>query len=137
MLIKYVVITLLLLVNNPLLAGTLLPVAVQTSQYNIRTSPTDPPIRLNQIQSWVVDINDPLGQPVQGLQFLVDGGMPAHQHGLPTQPRLIEEIEPGKYIIDGVKFNMYGKWQLELTGINESTKFHQIIKIDIDHDNSN
>ncbi|MGF1713333.1 FixH family protein, partial [Photobacterium chitinilyticum] len=136
-LIKYVVITLLLLVNNPLLAGTLLPVTVQTSQYNISTSPTDPPIRLNQIQSWIIAINDPSGQPVQGLQFSVDGGMPAHKHGLPTQPRLTEETEPGKYIIDGVKFNMYGKWQIELTGINESDQFHQIIKIDIDHVNSN
>lgn len=134
---KYVVITLLFVVNSPSFAGTLLPITIQTPQYSIAASPTKPPIQLNKIHSWTISIKDTAGRPIQGLQFSVQGGMPAHQHGFPTQPLLIGEPNPGKYIIDGLKFNMYGKWQIELIDSGLNPQFHHIIEIDVDHANSN
>ena len=41
----------------------------------------------------------------------VEGGMPNHDHGLPTQPRITSEITPGTYLLQGVRFHMPGKWE--------------------------
>lgn len=130
------IITLLVLMNSPSMASSTLPVIVQTSQYNITAEPIELPIILNKIHSWVIHIDDATGQPVQGLEFQIKGGMPAHQHGLPTQPQLINEPKPGEYIIDGVKFNMYGKWRIELIDLNPNSQFHHKIEFDLDHDNA-
>ena len=46
--------------------------------------------------------------------ILVDGGMPQHGHGLPTQPKQTDEVAPGIYRIDGVKFSMTGWWEFRL-----------------------
>ena len=75
--------------------------------------PTQPPA-INQIHSWKVKLATPEGKPVQGATFAVDGGMPQHGHGLPTQPRVTRELEAGTYQIDGMKFSMTGWWELKL-----------------------
>jgi hypothetical protein len=50
---------------------------------------------------------------VDGARIAVDGGMPQHGHGLPTQPRVTAELGEGAYQIDGVRFNMGGWWELK------------------------
>jgi len=40
--------------------------------------------------------------------------MPAHGHGLPTQPQVTEERGDGHYRIEGVKLNMVGDWVIEV-----------------------
>jgi hypothetical protein len=68
----------------------------------------------NQMHSWKVKLATPEGTPVSGAKFVVDGGMPQHGHGLPTQPRVTRELENGLYQIDGMKFSMTGWWELKL-----------------------
>jgi hypothetical protein len=116
-------------------ASSTLPVIVQTPQHKITAKPIESSIVLNEIHSWVIYIDDTTGQPVQGLEFQIKGGMPAHQHGLPTQPQLINESNPGEYIIDGLKFNMHGTWTIELIDLNPNPKFHHKIEFDLDHVN--
>lgn len=70
---------------------------------------------INQMHSWKVKLATPEGTPVHGAKFLVDGGMPQHGHGLPTQPRVTRELEDGTYALDGMKFSMTGWWELKLT----------------------
>jgi hypothetical protein len=55
------------------------------------------------------------GQPVTGASITVDGGMPQHGHGLPTRPRVTKDLGNGAYEISGLRFNMGGWWELELT----------------------
>ena len=69
------------------------------------------PIPLNQIHQWVLHIEDMEGQPVEKANVLVDGGMPAHNHGLPTQPT-VTEIGNGDYLVEGIKFSMTGLWEM-------------------------
>jgi hypothetical protein len=69
---------------------------------------------INQMHSWKVKLATPDGAPVQGARFVVDGGMPQHGHGLPTQPRVTREIEDGTYALDGMKFSMTGWWEVKL-----------------------
>ncbi len=53
------------------------------------------------------------GKGVQGLQIGVDGGMPQHGHGLPTKPRVTQDLGNGRYQVQGLKFNMGGWWELK------------------------
>ena len=69
---------------------------------------------INQMHSWQVKLATADGTPVRGATFRVDGGMPQHGHGLPTQPRVTRELAPGTYALDGMKFSMTGWWELKL-----------------------
>jgi hypothetical protein len=53
------------------------------------------------------------GKGIEGLQIGVDGGMPQHGHGLPTKPRVTQDLGNGQYQVDGLKFNMGGWWELK------------------------
>lgn len=46
------------------------------------------------------------------LLIAVDGGMPAHGHGLPTEPQAVPTSTTGEYRIDGLKYSMPGEWVL-------------------------
>lgn len=67
------------------------------------------PLPLNNIHSWILHINTLEGKPVEKAIIVVGGGMPAHAHGLPTQP-VVTELGHGDYLVEGIKFSMTGKW---------------------------
>lgn len=77
--------------------------------------PATAPVPVGTIQSWTVAVTTPDGKPVEGADLSIDGGMPQHGHGLPTEPRFTEDLGGGRYKVEGVKFNMPGWWTLTLT----------------------
>jgi len=78
------------------------------------------PLRINQIHSWELEIKNTDGSMVTGAVIEVSGGMPAHDHGLPTQPQITPAKEPGSYLVEGIRFHMPGEWELEFV-INTAT----------------
>lgn len=48
----------------------------------------------------------------ENLLIAVDGGMPAHGHGLPTAPQAVATDKTGEYRIEGLKYSMPGEWLL-------------------------
>jgi len=66
------------------------------------------------IHDWTVTVTLPDGRPVTGARIGIDGGMPAHHHGLPTSPQVTAELGKGQYRIEGVKFSMDGLWVLRI-----------------------
>jgi hypothetical protein len=82
--------------------------------YRVALVPPAQAPAINQMHSWKVKLATPDGTPVHGAKFAVDGGMPQHGHGLPTQPRVTRELEDCTYQLDGMKFSMTGWWQLRL-----------------------
>ena len=66
-----------------------------------------------QLQSVRLLLSDSSGAPVDGASITIDGGMPQHGHGLPTQPRVTAQLGNGAYQVDGLKFNMGGWWELK------------------------
>jgi hypothetical protein len=82
--------------------------------YRVALVPPAQAPAINQMHSWKVKLATPDGAPVRGARFAVDGGMPQHGHGLPTQPRVTREVEDGTYMLDGMKFSMTGWWELKL-----------------------
>jgi len=82
--------------------------------YHVTLVPPKQAPAINQMHSWKVKLEDRSGAPVPGASFAVDGGMPEHGHGLPTQPRVTGEVDAGTYQLDGMKFSMTGWWEVKL-----------------------
>lgn len=80
--------------------------------YRVRLTCEGSSIPLDRIHSWVVEIRDSSGRPVEDAILVVDGGMPEHEHGLPTRPEVRERLGKGRYRVDGMKFSMTGRWEL-------------------------
>ncbi len=51
-------------------------------------------------------------KPVKKAVIFISGGMPEHEHGLPTSPKVIWSDDKDLYLIKGLKFSMPGKWSL-------------------------
>ena len=73
------------------------------------------PVIINRIHSWELVLTRPDGSPLAGAEISVLGGMPDHDHGLPTLPVVTTETSPGRYLLEGVRFHMPGRWQLSFT----------------------
>lgn len=73
------------------------------------------PIEINRIHNWVLHIEGAGGEPVSGANVEVTGGMPAHNHGLPTRPLVTEELGKGDYRLEGMRFHMAGDWELTIS----------------------
>ena len=73
------------------------------------------PLRVRKLQSMTVVITDASMHPIDNAQITIDGGMPHHGHGLPTQPRVTGNTGGGVYEIEGVRFNMGGWWEFKLS----------------------
>ena len=71
-------------------------------------------VRQGELQSWMLTLKTSSGSAVENAAIDVSGGMPQHDHGLPTSPQVADYLGQGRYRIDGVKFTMAGWWQLHL-----------------------
>lgn len=87
---------------------------------------------LNQIHTWTLHIETADGQPVEGATILVDGGMPQHGHGLPTNPQVTEDLGGGDYRLEGMRFQMPGFWEVRFNisanGQDDSITFNLILE---------
>ena len=70
------------------------------------------PIAINKIHSWEIRVKTPDGRPVNDATITINGGMPMHQHGMPTAPRVTKNLGQGRYLLEGMKFSMTGWWEL-------------------------
>ena len=71
------------------------------------------PIPIGRIHRWRIQVLDAAGNPVQQARILIDGDMPEHGHGLPTEPQMTGNLGNGVYEIGGMRFSMPGWWVLE------------------------
>ena len=83
----------------------------EQSQFQVSYQSQSDPIPLNQIHPWILHIKDIAGQPVEDAIVTIDGGMPTHNHGLPTEP-VATELGNGDYLVEGIKFSMTGDWEM-------------------------
>jgi hypothetical protein len=72
------------------------------------------PLQINQMHSWTVHVDDGQGAAIDEAAITVSGGMPEHNHGLPTAPRVTQNLGSGDYLLEGMRFNMSGWWELQL-----------------------
>ena len=72
------------------------------------------PVVINETHAWTLHVETEDGSPVTDAEITVDGGMPEHNHGFPTAPRVTENLGDGNYLLEGVRFNMGGAWVMTL-----------------------
>ncbi|HNP34602.1 MAG TPA: FixH family protein [Woeseiaceae bacterium] len=73
------------------------------------------PVVINRMHAWTLSIDDRKGNPVQGATVTMQGGMPLHNHGLPTEPVVFALQEAGQYRVEGIRFHMQGYWEIRLS----------------------
>jgi hypothetical protein len=83
-----------------------------SGQFRVTVQETAP-FKTGKLLSTTIQVVDAGGKSVDGLAIGVDGGMPQHGHGLPTKPRVTQQLGDGRYQVDGLKFNMGGWWELK------------------------
>ena len=100
-----------------LIAAMILPIPQPANAGEIivtYTTPDGPP-EINRMHAWILYVESDSGDPIEGANIEVDGGMPAHDHGLPTKPRVTEDLGDGYYRLDGMRFHMSGYWEIVVT----------------------
>lgn len=85
------------------------------ARYQIALRPRDGAAPIGALHAWELRLSSASGRAVTDARITVDGGMRAHGHGLPTQPKAMESETPGLYRIDGVQFTMHGTWTFVFT----------------------
>jgi hypothetical protein len=100
--------------------------------FELSYKPALDPIEINEIHTWTLHVATNDGQPVIDAQVNVDGGMPQHGHGLPTKPVVTENLGNGDYLIEGMKFQMTGWWEVKIditaNGQHDKVTFNLILK---------
>ncbi|WP_414474603.1 FixH family protein [Microvirga sp. M2] len=82
--------------------------------YKTAITPEATPITVGSMHAWTVTLQTADGAPVKAAKIGINGGMPQHGHGLPTSPQVTKDLGDGRYLIEGMKFNMRGWWTLDL-----------------------
>lgn len=82
--------------------------------YKAAIAPQSAPATVGQMHAWTVTLQTANGAPVEAARIGIKGGMPQHGHGLPTAPQVTKSLGQGRYLVEGMKFNMRGWWTLDL-----------------------
>ncbi|WP_338845546.1 FixH family protein [Massilia sp. W12] len=100
--------------------------------YMVTLIPPPEGVAINRMHSWQVRLSNAEGKPVEKATFRIDGGMPQHNHGLPTRPQVTQNRGHGIYLLEGMRFNMPGWWELTLHIESEKQKDRVNFQILID-----
>ncbi|MBT3766535.1 MAG: FixH family protein [Rhodospirillales bacterium] len=87
----------------------------EQAKFSVNVTSRIDPIAINKMHSWVIQIKNPDGKPIHNAKLNISGGMPMHGHGLPTAPRVTKNLGDGKYLVEGVRFNMAGWWEMKVS----------------------
>lgn len=89
--------------------------ASEKKLFLISYEPQIQPVSINRIHNWVVHVETADGAVVDSATISLIGGMPDHDHGLPTLPQSTRYLGDGDYLVEGVKFHMNGRWEVTMT----------------------
>jgi hypothetical protein len=85
----------------------------ESGLYRAIMEPQVDPIPLSQLHTWRLQVEYADHRSLENATITVDGGMPAHGHGLPTKPQVTCDLGGGAYLVEGMKFQMPGWWVVQ------------------------
>ena len=80
--------------------------------FDVRVFPRDGEVLVGRYHQWIIQVTDANRNVVDNASMTVAGGMEAHGHGLPSKPQITRYLGNGQYLIEGMLFNMAGRWTL-------------------------
>jgi hypothetical protein len=86
-----------------------------TGLYRATYSSSATPVPVNELHAWKLHVETAGGQPVDNAVISIFGDMPQHGHGMPTEPRVTQNLGSGDYVVEGMKFQMGGWWVIDFT----------------------
>jgi hypothetical protein len=105
--------------------------ASNAGAYRVSYEPRRGPIAVNQIHAWTIHVETADGRHIEGATITVDGDMPQHGHGLPTEPQVTMDLGGGDYLVEGLKFHMPGWWVVDYTitidGQTDTVRFNLLL----------
>jgi hypothetical protein len=110
---RSVVAAILLILALPVTDATAEEWVSKRNIYEVSYESSIEPISINRMHHWILTITSD-GEPVAGAEIDVTGGMPAHDHGMPTRPRVTAELGEGRYRLEGLRFHMNGRWEMSI-----------------------
>lgn len=90
--------------------------------FEVSLEPRIDPLIINQIHSWVVTLADRQGRRLTAAEITIDGGVPDVERKLPTAPRVTQALGEGRFLVEGMKFDMAGRWRLTLDIVADGVK---------------
>lgn len=82
------------------------------NQFKVTVFPESGKTEIGSYHNWIIQVQGPEGKAVENARMSVGGGMEDHGHGLPSKPQVTNYLGQGKYLIEGMQFNMSGRWTL-------------------------
>lgn len=102
----------------------------QNGLYRIRFAADQEPVPVSKLHTWTVHVDTAAGTAVADAVVSVEGGMPEHNHGMPTQPQ-VTSLGGGDYLVEGMKFQMPGWWTVtvavEVAGQTDRATFNLLL----------
>lgn len=90
------------------------------------------PVDINEIHSWTLHLETADGAAIEDAEVQIDGGMPQHNHGFPTTPQVTENLGQGDYLVEGIRFNMTGWWEMKFdiaaNGQSDTITFNLVVQ---------
>jgi hypothetical protein len=100
--------------------------------YRVAIAPEGGAIPLGTMHAWVVEVATAAGEPFTPTRLAFDGGMPQHGHGFPSAPRVTRSLGTGRFLVEGVKFNMGGDWTLRVEVVGPSGADVAVFHVQVD-----
>lgn len=73
-------------------------------------------VTINELHTWTLTVfESDRATVVEDASIVIDGGMPEHNHGFPTEPSVSTHLGEGSYLVEGIKFQMGGNWEMKFT----------------------
>ena len=84
----------------------------QTSNNGAFVATIEPPaaIVIGEAQTWTIEVTMTNGSSLRLEDVTIDGGMPAHGHGMPDEPKVTRDLGEGRFTVEGVTLSMAGWW---------------------------
>jgi hypothetical protein len=99
-----------------------------TNHVTVKLLSSDPaPPKLGD-NTWLVEIDDPSGAPIDDAQFTIDTWMPDHGHADPVPIKSMPQGQ-GQYQLKPVNFNMLGYWTDTFNIEKDALSDHPIVKV--------
>jgi cytochrome c peroxidase len=114
--------------------ATELTAVSQHDAYRLVFAPISDAVPLRELHAWRLRLSTADGIAFMPTQLALDGGMPGHGHGLPSVPQATRLLPSGDLLIEGVSFNMSGRWQWRIGIAGPAGWDTATIDFDIDAD---